>query len=245
VADLQAEQSDPMWSAWHLTTHPAFFSQLRNVRRELDKILVSRQIRQRAAVIAVTSALPGEGKSFMSLGLARALAAAKDRQVVLVDGDLPKRHLTKLLGTCTQPGLIEGLALGTDIASVLCRTNDSAMTFLPAGLWRTDAPDLLCSSRMERIIESFRECDGRHVFVFDTAPVLAFGETAYLAERVDLVMLVVRADQTPRSAAEDAMQRLKAERPLALVLNGQRGSILDAYYGYGENYGDYSPAGPK
>jgi Mrp family chromosome partitioning ATPase len=98
---------------------------------------------------------------------------------------------------------------------------------------------------MERILESFRECDGRHVFVLDTAPVLAFGDTAFLAERVDLVVLVVRAGQTPRSAAEDAMQRLKAERPLALVLNGQRGSILDAYYGYGENYGDYSPAGPK
>jgi len=241
IATMQAAENDTMRLAWDLQANSSLFSQLRNIRRETEKHLISGRARQRAAVIAVTSAMPGEGKSFISLGLARALAAGQDRRVILVDADLPKRHLTALLGTGDQPGLIECLAHGQSISDVLCRSDDPAMNFLPAGRWRSDAPDLICGMKMDRILESFRHCDGRPVFVVDTAPVLAFGETVYLAERADLVVLVIRADQTPRAAADEALRKLAADRPIALVLNGQKGSVMDGYYGYGDSYGDYLP----
>jgi hypothetical protein len=76
--------------------------------------------------------------------------------------------------------------------------------------------------------------------LIDTAPVLAFGETAYLAERADLVVVTIGANRTPRAAVDEALRKLAADRPLALVLNGQEGSVLDSYYGYGDFYGDYS-----
>jgi protein-tyrosine kinase len=245
IATLQAAEGDPMRLAWDLRGDSALLSQLRNIRREIGKLLDAGLARQRATVMLVTSAMPGEGKSFLSLGLARVLAAGQDRRVVLVDADLPKRNLTELLGTSDQPGLVECLADGRAIADVLCRSDDPALSFVPAGRWRPDVPDLMCGTKMDRILKSFQQCDRRHVFVVDTAPILAFGETAHLAEQADLVVLVIRADRTPRAAAEEALRKLAADRPLALVLNGQQGSVLDGYYGYGDSHGDYLPAEEK
>ena len=240
-----ADANHAMRSIWEIYANGALYSQFRNIRRELDKQLAALKTTPRVPVVAVTSALPGEGKSFLSLGLANALTNTQDREVVLVDADVPKRDLSKQLGLAGQPGLVECLASETSVSSVLCRTDLAALNFLPAGQWRSDAPDLLSSAKMDRVLESIRHCEGRRIFVLDTAPILAFGETAYLAERVDLVLLVVRAGLTPRPAAEEALRKLKADRPVALVLNGQQGSILDAYYGYGDSYGDYHPGREK
>ena len=113
---------------------------------------------------------------------------------------------------------------------------------MPAGKWRSDAPDLISSPKLVELLETFRQCDERHVFVIDTAPILAFGETACFAEQADLVVLTIRANLTPRAAVDEALRKLAADRPLALVLNGQEGSVLDSYYGYGESYGDYAPS---
>ncbi len=241
-ATMHAAEGDAMRLAWDLRGNAALFGQLRGIRREIGKLLGGQRPSQRGMVIVVTSALPGDGKSFLSAALARVFAAGQDRKVVLVDGDLPKRHLTQLLGTSELPGLVDCLANGRAISEVLCPSDHPAMTFVPAGKWRCDAPDLISSSKLDVIMESFRQCDERHVVVIDTAPILAFGETAYIAEKADLVVLTIRADRTPRAAADEALRKLAADRPLALVLNGQQGSVLDSYYGYGESYGDYSPS---
>lgn len=242
TAKMQAAEGDTMSLAWDLRGNSALFNQFRSIRREIEKQLSTRCGKPRGTVIVVTSAIPGDGKSFISAGLARVLAAGQDRKVVLVDGDLPKRHLTQLFGTGELPGLSECLADGRAISEVLCPCDHPAMTFVPAGKWTSDVPDLITSGRLDRVLKSFRQCDERHVFVIDTAPVLAFGETAYLAERADLVVLTIRADQTPRAAVEEALRKLAADRPLALLLNGQQGSVLDGYYGYGDyGYGAYTP----
>jgi protein-tyrosine kinase len=241
-AKMQAAEGDAMRLAWNLQGNSALFSQLRSIRREIGKLLSGKRSNQRGTVIVVTSATPGDGKSFLSVALARVFAAGQDRKVVLVDGDLPKRHLTQLLGTSELPGFVDCLADGRAISEALCPTDHPALSFVPAGKWRSDAPDLLSSSRLDEIIGTFRQCDAHHVFVIDTAPILAFGETAYLAERADLVVVTIGANRTPRAAADEALRKLAADRPLALVLNGQEGSVLDRYYGYGDSYGDYSPS---
>ncbi|MDP9198448.1 MAG: CpsD/CapB family tyrosine-protein kinase [Pseudomonadota bacterium] len=244
IATMQASEGDAMRRVWDDRGNTALFSQLRNIRREIGSLLDEKRARQRGTVILVTSAMPGEGKSFLSVGLGRVFSSGHDRRAVLVDGDLPKRHLTDAMGTRDQPGIIECLSDGRSLSDVLCRTDQPALNFIPAGRWRPDAPDLMCGTRMDRILESFRQCESR-VFIVDTAPILAFGETAYLAERADLVLLIVRADRTPRAAADEALRKLAGNRPLAVVLNGQKGSVLDSYYGYGDSYGDYSPAEKK
>lgn len=240
IATLQAGD-DAMRLAWDLRGNSVLVSQLRNVRREIATLLDWGPARRRSTIVVVTSALPGEGKSFFSVGLARVLAAEQDRKVILVDADLPKRTLTEAMGAGARPGLVDCLADGRQPAEVLCHSDHTALSFMPAGQWRSDAPNLMCGARMDAIFESFRQCDGRHVFVIDTAPVLALGETVYLAEQADLAVLVIRADRTPRAAAEEAMRKLAAERPLAAVLNGQQSSVLEDYYGYRDYYGDYMP----
>jgi protein-tyrosine kinase len=242
MATMHAPEGDSMRLAWDLRGNSALFGQLRNIRREIGKLLSGQRSGQHGTVIVVTSAIPGDGKSFLSTALARVFAAGQDRKVVLVDGDLPKRHLTQQLGTSELPGFVDCLADGRAISEVLCPTDHPALTFVPAGRWRSDAPDLISSPKLNKLLESFRQCDERHVFVIDTAPVLAFGETACFAEQADLVVLTIRANLTPRAAVDEAMRKLAGDRPLALVLNGQEGSVLDSYYGYGESYGDYSPS---
>ncbi|MGH8863855.1 MAG: CpsD/CapB family tyrosine-protein kinase [Burkholderiales bacterium] len=240
-ASLRADEKDPMHLAWDLRESSPLVSQLRNIRREIASLLDGRPARRRGTIILVTSAVPGEGKSFLALGLARVLAAEQDRRVALVDADLTRRRLTGIAGTGARSGLVDCLAGGIAVSDALCRTGSPALNFLPSGQWRADVPNLMCSKMMDGVMESFRQCDGRHVFVVDTAPVLAFGETAYLAEHADLVALVIRADSTPRAAAEEALHKLAAERPVAIVLNGVNGSLLDGYLGYRDHYGEYLP----
>jgi Mrp family chromosome partitioning ATPase len=230
-----------MRQVWDPQGNSALVSQLRNIRREVATLLDARVGTQHGRVVLVTSALPNEGKSFLSLGLARVLSSEKDRRAVLVDADAPKHRLTDWLGTSGQPGLVDCLAGERTVADVLCPTDDAGLSFLPAGRWRDEAPELISSPKVDSIFGAFRRCDGRHVFVVDTAPVLAVGETIYLAARADLVVLVVRADQTPRAAVDEAIRKLAADRPLAIVLNGQQSSALEDYYGYRDYYGAYLP----
>jgi capsular exopolysaccharide synthesis family protein len=242
VADLDTAVVGAMRFAWELRGDAALVSQLRNIRREIGALLSGPTAGTRARVVVVTSALPGDGKSFVSIGLARALASERERRVVLVDADVPKGHLSSSLRVADQPGFVNCLAGERTLADVVCRTDVATMSFVPSGAWRPDAPELLCNSNVDHLFATFRSCDRRHAFVVDTAPVLAVGETLHLAQKADLVILVVRAGHTPRSAVQDAVHKLGTDRPVAIVLNGQTGSGLDAYYGYRDYYVDYPPS---
>jgi polysaccharide biosynthesis transport protein len=177
-----------------------------------------------ARVILVSSALPSEGKTVVSLSLARQLADIGKR-VLLIDADLHKRGLQHLLNLTVFPtvGLTDLLiSTETNLDSALVPDKRSRADFI-LGLDPVEDPGrLLASPRMAGILKTAsRRYD---VILIDSPPVLAVSETMSLATLADRMLVVVRSESTPRSAVVVALKELRAisERPLGLVLNGVR-----------------------
>ncbi len=94
-------------------------------------------------LVLITSALPGEGKTFTTLNLALSMAQERDVSVLLVDADFPKSHIGRALGVYEEPGLLDALAdESVDVESLILRTNVKNLEFLPSGRTNSSAAEL-------------------------------------------------------------------------------------------------------
>jgi protein-tyrosine kinase len=190
----------------------------------------------KANVILVTSARPGEGKSFVAYNLAMSIASERNRQVVLIDADLRSSLMSRLLGVPPGPGLIELLASpNTDASEVMLQTDFPNLFLLPAGGWANQSTELLASPRMVEIVRELAAGRDDRIVILDAAPVLASSEPAVLAHNAGQIVLVVEAERTGRRAVEEALGHLGACKNISLVLNKARrwlsGDQFGAYYG--------------
>ncbi|HEX3137405.1 MAG TPA: chromosome partitioning ATPase, partial [Casimicrobiaceae bacterium] len=104
-------------------------------------------------LIMVTSALPGEGKTFTAVNLALSVAMELDTTVLLVDGDVAHPELPRVLGTPASPGLLELLTTNElDVSDAIVRTNVDNLSILPAGAHHRRATELLASEQMAIVL---------------------------------------------------------------------------------------------
>jgi len=192
-------------------------------------------------VLLVTSALAGEGKTFISLNLALSIVRDRELRVVLVDGDVAKPGLTPSLGLEGKPGLNDALEdTNLDVSTVTYQTDVDGLYFVPAGTWSPHAPEFFAGSRMPQLIEALSRRVGRGVVIFDSPPLLATNEAQVATRFAGQVLIVVRAEQTEQQAVLDAIALVDKEAPLSAVLNRCSPSPLSRYYGqyyYGHGYG--------
>jgi receptor protein-tyrosine kinase len=192
-------------------------------------------------VVLVTSAVPGEGKTFCSLGLALSIARDRDLKVVLADADVVSPALTTALGLEGKKGMTDLLAdPDLELASVLHGTDVPGLWFLPAGSWHDESPEFFSGRRMEFLIESLSRQASPGVVILDSPPVLATNEAQVASRYVGQVLLVVEADNTEQKAVSDALALLAPDKPVSAVLNKVKKSALSHYYGhyyYGSHYG--------
>jgi protein-tyrosine kinase len=202
----------------------------------------------RSNVVLVTSALPGEGKTFTSLNLALSIVRDRELRVVLVDGDVARPGLTPSLGLEGRPGLNDALEdTGTDISSVTYQTDVEGLYFVPAGTWHPHAPEFFAGSRMPQLMESLSRRVGRGVVIFDSPPLLATNEAQVATRFAGQVLIVVRAEETEQQAVLDAIALIDKDVPVNAVLNRCKPSLLSRYYGryyYGGHYGSAYGQGP-
>ena len=197
-------------------------------------------------LIMIASAMSGEGKSFTAVNLALSLALEKDLHVLLVDGDVAKPQLTRVLGLDGVPGLLDSLRdPARDVESLIRATNIPTLSFLPAGAGGDDATELLSSPRMERTAALLGQHDSRRIVVFDSPPLLQTTESPALARIAGQVVVVVRADSTPQPLLLDAINTLHGHPGVSLVLNqsAQSGTKPYYYYGYDTKGSGEAPAG--
>ena len=189
--------------------------------------------------IMVSSALPGDGKTFTSVNLALSLALEKDYSVLLVDGDSAKPHLSRTFGIDREPGLLDLLEdPSLDVESVIAPTSVRGLSLLPVGRRTENATELLASARMRQVVAKLESLDPHLLVLVDSAPILLTSESRVLASLFAQVVLVVRATGTPQHAVLEAV-RIVGEGPrLGLVLNQANNGPGDPY-GY---YGEYYPA---
>lgn len=170
-------------------------------------------------VIALTSAVSGEGKSVTAANLALVAAAADaKRRVLLIDADLRRPRLHLLLDVEGRPGLGELLSQEATVQQVMRRPALSRLTVLPAGAPRDDAGALVASAAMKRFLEE-AQAHFDEIYL-DAPPVLPVADGALLASMSDAAVLVVRAGSTARGLVWQAVESLSGARLLGCVLNG-------------------------
>ncbi|MBL8544359.1 MAG: AAA family ATPase [Hyphomonadaceae bacterium] len=217
----------------------AFAEALRVLRTAIGHV----RLDHKPKVIAITSALPNEGKTTTALCLAR-IAAMSGQRVVIVDCDLRRRSLSALLAPHSQAGLLQVLSGERAWSEALIQDSDSDVHVLPAPGARFTPQDVFASQAMARLIEDLRAA--YDVVLLDCAPVLAIAETRTIAERADATLFVVRADKTPAAAVKTAVREVRASGATiaGLTLNyvdprrpGRGGAYGDSlYYSYARGY---------
>lgn len=187
-------------------------------------------------VILVTSAHPGDGKSFCAINLAISLAAENDLEVLLVDGDFAKPGIPQALGIKAETGLMDVL---TDpalrIEDVVIRTDMPSLAILAAGKATVTDAEHLGSARTDALIASLVAGRPNRVVIFDSPPLLAASVAPVLAAHVGQTLIVVRADTTTETALRDAAGLLGGCASISLLLNGVKfsasGRRFGTYYG--------------
>ncbi|MES3152669.1 AAA family ATPase [Sphingomonas faeni] len=213
--------------------------EFRLVKRQL--LIASARIAEsdspdKARMILVCSARPGDGKTFCAVNLALSIAAERDTEVLLVDADVAKPDIVHQLGLTDGPGLLDALGDSRiDVEDLVIHTDVPHLSILPAGSKTAMDTELLASTRTKAVIARLLEANPRRVIIFDSPPALAASPAAVLAMRVGQIMLVVRADRTPENELRAAVNLLDGCEHIQLVLNAvsfvQGGARFGSYYG--------------
>ncbi len=189
-------------------------------------------------LLMVTSALPGEGKTFTSINLAMSIAMEYDSRVLLVDGDVAHPSMPGMLGTPHSPGLLDLLTRDDiDVGDALVRTNVERLTLLPAGSRQRRSTELLASEQMASLLRELASRYSDRIIIFDSPPLLATTEARVLATHMGQIVMVVAADSTSHHALNQALATIESCDIVLMLLNKAGQTDVGTYYGY---YGDGS-----
>lgn len=202
---------------------------LQNIRKSPEQGGPAR----RGNVIAITSALPGEGKTFVSTNLAMSIALEVDHAAILVDGDVLRPSVFNRLNLQPQSGLMDMLVNPRlRLEDQLVQTNVAKLSLLSAGTAQDRAEELLASASMDRLLDELSARFADRVIIIDSPPLLMTTESRALAEKAGQVVLVVEADRTPREQVARAFETLTNCPIVMSVLNKSRAIESDYVYGY-------------
>ncbi len=190
--------------------------------------------------VLVSSGLPQEGKSFITANLAISFSKHKASRVLLIDGDMRRSSLHKMLGAPNDVGLSDYLAGKVPLLEVIQRASTgekalppglASLTFISGGTEAQNAADLSGNHRFDQLIATL--APSFDWIVVDSSPVNLVADGVNLARACDGVLLVARGGSTKYETAQRALLELKASRILGFVLNAvKRPPVTGGYYGY-------------
>ena len=192
--------------------------------------------RQSGRLIMVTSARPGEGKTFSALNLALAFASERDVKALLVDVDTQHPGLPKILGIPADNGIVDVLTGTLELSEVLIQTNIPNLMILPAGRGGPHVPELLSSRGMNVLLEELTNRLGDRFIIIDTPPCMASSDAAALAPLVGQIVFIVEAHSTQQAEIEAALTMLGACPRISLLLNKSDTLASEHFGSYGYNY---------
>jgi exopolysaccharide/PEP-CTERM locus tyrosine autokinase len=185
-------------------------------------------------LIMVTSALPGEGKTFCSINLAISIAMELDHTVLLVDADVARPSVLKRLGIEADAGLMNVLLeRNLDVADVMLKTNIDTLSILPSGSRHRHATELLASQAMNKLLHEIAHRYSDRIVIFDSPPLLVTTESRALATRMGQIVMVVEGEKTTQYALKNALRQIESCPNINLIYNKAK-----AFRGL-ENYGYY------
>lgn len=223
--------------------------EIRNEYRRIKRPLLSNAFGKNASLvdngnlIAVTSSVPGEGKTYTAVNLALAIAQELDNTVLLVDCDVTKQGMSRMLGIeKRRPDFTDLLASDSlSVGEALLKTDVPGLVLLPAGKPHEYITEMMSSKRMARLVDEITSRYSDRVIIFDAPPLLSTPESQVLAGLVGQLVFVIEAGKTPYAIVNDALEMLPKEKAIGLVLN--KSESVSNRGGYYYNY--YAPYGEK
>lgn len=188
--------------------------------RRLRSFLYEVRRKQPLRRLLISSALSGEGKTFVSANLAQTMARRPNESVLVVDGDLRLSRLHRPLGAAASPGLSEYLEGDADLFSIIQRGPMDNLFFVAGGMPKTNPADLISNGRLEVLFQ--RLAPAFDWIVLDSPPALLVTDASLLASLCDGILLVIRAGMTSVDMARRALQMFRNKPLLGTVLNGSR-----------------------
>jgi protein-tyrosine kinase len=211
-----------------------------NTGREVFRTLRTRLYQVRAVqplrTLLVTSALPGEGKTFVTSNLAQSLVRQRERRTLIIDADLRLSSLHIPLGAESSPGLSDYLLGEMDEFAVMQRGRDENLFLIPGGKSIANPTELLANGKFEQLLERLSQ-----VFdwiLIDSPPTIPVSDSSIIAKFSDGVLMVVRAGSTPFDLAQKACEAFHDRPLLGAVLNR-----AEPRAGYGGYYNQGYPSG--
>lgn len=192
------------------------------------------QNRERPKTIMVTSAMPGDGKTFVAANLAASIAMGIDEHVLLVDCDLRRSNLHTMFGVSNRNGLNEYLKKEKSLSDLLIKTCIDKLSLLPAGSAARNPSELLASNDMKVFLEEVRERYDDRFIILDTPPSQILAESNIISNFVDGIVFVVRENTTPRDMVQKAVASFGKDKLLGIVVNGH--THLQKNKAYYKNY---------
>jgi protein-tyrosine kinase len=226
---------------WNLNPDMLLFakSDEDNTGKEVFRTLRTRLYQVRAIqplrTVLVTSALPGEGKTFVTSNLAQSLVRQRERRTLIIDADLRLSSLHIPLGAESSPGLSDYLMGEMDELAVMQRGRDENLFLIPGGKSVANPTELLGNGRLGQLIERLSP-----VFdwiLIDSPPTVPVSDSSIIAKYADGVLMVVRAGSTPFDLAQKACESFTDRPLLGAVLNR-----AEPRAGYGGYYNQGYPA---
>lgn len=202
-------------------------------------------------VVLVTSSLQGEGKSITALNLSISLGQM-DQKVLLIDCDLRRPKLARLMNTGSQVGLSNLLMDFHKLDNAIVKSEEHGIDMIFAGDIPPNPAELLASKRMSNLLTMLRE--KYDYVILDTPPVDLVVDAVALSAQADGVLFVVRAKRTERGAVICAMEQLQyaGANVLGFVFNGMTSETTKGYgkyryrrYAAYGRYGKYGRYGYK
>lgn len=200
--------------------------ELRGLRSQLYEVRRKQPLRR----LLISSALSGEGKTFVTANLARTMAQRPSDSVLVVDGDLRLSRLHRPLGASAGPGLSEYLQGEADLFSIIQRGPIDNLFFVAGGTPKENAADLIGNGRLEILLQ--RLAPAFDWMILDSPPTLLVTDASLLASLCDGVLFVIRAGVTTVDMARKALQMFRGKPLLGTVLNGSplRTPYADYYH---------------
>jgi capsular exopolysaccharide synthesis family protein len=190
-------------------------------------------------VVVITSSVPEEGKTTLSFNLACALGQVK--KILLVDGDLRRPKIGKLVGRdMRSPGLADLVAGQAQVSQCVFFDERAGIHILPSGTVPPNPLELLSSRRFSEVISKLKEAFD--VVIVDSAPLQLVSDAQVLSQFATSVIYVVRADATPYQVAQNGLKKLRRVNAplLGVVLNQLDLEKAEKYYGEYSGYKSYS-----
>lgn len=188
-------------------------------------------------LILVTSAKPGEGKSFTALNLAASIARQRDREVLLVDVDSKPDSLGAQLGLREARGLLDLLTVpGLQADDLVVATSLDRLGVLPIGANAEQSAELFATRQMATLIQDMARRHPNRIIILDAPPCLSSSDPSTFAPLVGQTVLVVQAETTQRPEVEAALDLIQTCPTIMLLLNKVQLMSKHAFGAYTKAY---------